>query len=199
MAFGCGLLSGRSAWPEHGLSRDPCQYIPHPIWLGIGSVTSTLSHRALTHPRSDSAPTLPLFPYRLWSNVTQNCYYPVLMLIPAALPSRCPPATPCSASPKNERGISTGRLQNTVPSLSISIGGPPVSGRFCFAISRPPFHVALSRIWVKVSGTSEAAATFCRIREAIRSLTSHQTSEGLHRLTQKWETPACWRGQRVHP
>jgi hypothetical protein len=35
--------------------------------------------------------------------------------------------------------------QKTVPSLSMSIGGPPVSGRFCLAISRPPFQLALSR------------------------------------------------------
>lgn len=41
-------------------------------------------------------------------------------------------------------------LQNTVPSLSISIGGPLVSGRFCFAISRPPFHVALSSTCARV-------------------------------------------------
>lgn len=62
--------------------------------------------------------------------------------------------------------------QKTVPSLSISIGGPPVSGRFCFAISRPPFQVALSRIWAKV----RQASAFSRIRLAMRSLTIHQTS-----------------------
>ena len=35
-------------------------------------------------------------------------------------------------------------IQKIVPSLSISIGGPPVSGRLSFAISRPPFQVAPS-------------------------------------------------------
>ena len=35
-------------------------------------------------------------------------------------------------------------IQKTVPSLSISIGGPPVSGRLVLAISLPPFQVAPS-------------------------------------------------------
>ena len=34
--------------------------------------------------------------------------------------------------------------QKTVPSLSISIGGPPVFGRLILAISLPPFQVAPS-------------------------------------------------------
>ncbi|KAG2126871.1 major facilitator superfamily domain-containing protein [Suillus bovinus] len=43
--------------------------------------------------------------------------------------------------------ILSGRMphpQKTVPSLSISMGGPPVKGRSRLAISLPPFHVALS-------------------------------------------------------
>jgi hypothetical protein len=80
--------------------------------------------------------------------------------------------------------------QNTVPSLSISIGGPPVSGRNFFAISRPPFHVALSKIWAKVSVASGVAPTFCRIRPAIRSLTTHQMSARLHqKLTRSGRSP----------
>ena len=83
-----------------------------------------------------------------------------------------------STSPrKDQRQASAASAQNTVPSLSISIGGPPVSGRFCLAISRPPFHVALSKIWARVSETSEAPPIFCRIRAAIRSLSIHQISD----------------------
>ena len=71
----------------------------------------------------------------------------------------------------------TGSAQNTVPSLSISIGGPPVSGRFRLAISRPPFHVALSKIWARVRDASEAPPNLCRIRPAIRSLSSINVSQ----------------------
>lgn len=42
-------------------------------------------------------------------------------------------------------------LQKIVPSLSISIGGPPVSGRLILAISLPPFQVAPSSTWASVS------------------------------------------------
>ena len=40
--------------------------------------------------------------------------------------------------------------QKIVPSLPISIGGPPVSGRLILAISLPPFQVALSSTWASV-------------------------------------------------
>ena len=59
--------------------------------------------------------------------------------------------------------------QNTVPSLSISIGGPPVAGRFCFAITRPPFQVALSSTCASVSCSVVKPSCF-RISTAIRSL-----------------------------
>ena len=65
-------------------------------------------------------------------------------------------------------GLSRG-TQNTVPSLSISIGGPPVAGRFCFAISRPPFHVALSRTWASVS-CALVSPSLARMASAMRSL-----------------------------
>jgi len=94
----------------------------------------------------------------------------------AIYPSHCPATATvhCTSPKEDERQASA---QNTVPSLSISIGGPPVSGRFCLAISRPPFHVALSKIWARVSETSEAPPSLCRIRAAIRSLSIHQMSD----------------------
>ena len=60
--------------------------------------------------------------------------------------------------------------QNTVPSLTISIGGPPPDSRlFSLAISRPPFHVALSSTCARVSCSFDKLS-LTRIRSAIRSL-----------------------------
>ena len=49
------------------------------------------------------------------------------------------------------------------------MGGPPVSGRRSFAISRPPFQVALSSTWASVSA-SRARPYFSRSPWAMRSL-----------------------------
>jgi hypothetical protein len=64
--------------------------------------------------------------------------------------------------------------QKTVPSLSISIGGPPVSGRLILAISLPPFQVAPSSTWASVSW--DTVNPICeRIRSAIRSLSDQES------------------------
>jgi len=61
------------------------------------------------------------------------------------------------------------RRQKIVPSLSISIGGPPVSGRLILAISRPPFQVAPSSTCA--SDKSSADKLSCVLmRSAILSL-----------------------------
>lgn len=70
--------------------------------------------------------------------------------------------------------------QNTVPSLSISIGGPPVAGRFCFAITRPPFQVALSSTCASVSCSVVKPSCF-RISTAIRSLLGVRSQSGFGR------------------
>lgn len=57
------------------------------------------------------------------------------------------------------------------------MGGPPVWGRFSFAISRPPFHVALSRICAKVRLVAEDSG-LVRIRLAVRSRdTAHEEND----------------------
>ena len=63
-----------------------------------------------------------------------------------------------------------GATQNTVPSLTISIGGPPPdSGLFSLAISLPPFHVALSSTCARVSWSFDKPS-LTRICSATRSL-----------------------------
>ena len=85
-----------------------------------------------------------------------NPIHPVVLLEQVALLVLHPPFlsftmfTSCSPSVycphfDSTTTLSPSSAQKTVPSLSISIGGPPEAGRFCFAISRPPFQVALSR------------------------------------------------------
>ena len=61
-----------------------------------------------------------------------------------------------------------------MPSLTISKGGPPVSGRFSWAISRPPFHVALSRTWARLSW-SGVRFNFARMDSAVLSLFGHNS------------------------
>jgi hypothetical protein len=75
------------------------------------------------------------------------------------------------------------RTQNTVPSLTMSIGGPPDSGRFSFAISRPPFQVALSSTCARVSCSFDRLS-LARIWSAIRSLVG-RTKKGRQREIQR--------------
>ena len=89
--------------------------------------------------------------------------YPMGLLVHFTL-SHCTTATrPCTS---HAPAIDT---QNTVPSLTISIGGPPDSGLFSFAISRPPFHVALSSTCARESCSFDKLS-LTRICSAIRSL-----------------------------
>ncbi len=93
-------------------------------------------------------------------------------------------ATPCDglcthhALPNySEQLPGPSETQNRVPSLTISIGGPPDSGRFSFAISRPPFHVALSSTCARVSCSFDRLS-LALICSAIRSLVRGQRRAG---------------------
>lgn len=85
-------------------------------------------------------------------------------------------------SGKGIRALASLKLQNTVPSLSISIGGPLVSDRLILAISRPPFHVAPSSTCARLS-CSVVNPSFWRMSAARRSLVSVS-----------YQVDTCWRG-----